>query len=182
MLRAAENPLPLSLGWVWGEFQGQAPRADKQARAMGSRLGGRRSYPCDGWPGGWGRLQTGSRQQDQRPQVLSVSCFVLALRGSAAQQFLHEFCFLPSCQITLIFSHFNLGRFSKPGPPAKRIVYQRSHLSVLLRQGQNFLVALVNKSPVPKSAANSDHNYLLWSTYCRSSLQISLFFSNNPLR
>lgn len=109
-----------------------------------------------------------------------MSCFVLAVRGSAVQQFLHEFCFLHSCQITLIFSHFNLGRFSKPGPPAKRIVYQRSHLSVLLQQGQIFLVALVNKSPGPKSAANSNHNYLLWSTYCRSSFQIFFILLQQP--
>lgn len=121
---------PLSLGRVSKarpQEQRNRPERGEQGWEMADLI-----PVMGGWPDGWGRPQTGSRQQDQRQQVLSVSCFVLAPRGSAAQQFQHEFCFLHSYYITSISSHFNLGMFSKPGPLAGKIVYQRSHLSVLL--------------------------------------------------
>lgn len=44
-----------------------------------------------------------------------------------------QFAFFHSCQITLIFSHLNLGRISKPVSPGEKLVYQRSHLSNALR-------------------------------------------------
>lgn len=46
-----------------------------------------------------------------------------------ARQLVHAFHFFHSCQIKLIFSHFNLGRISKPDPLGEKLVYQRSHLS-----------------------------------------------------
>ena len=58
--------------------------------------------------------------------------------ASAAHRFVRAFRFFSSCQIKLIFSHFNLGRISNPLPAGEKLVYKRSHLSSSLQQEQDF--------------------------------------------
>lgn len=98
-------------------------------RPQGRR--GRETCNPIGWEGWPGRsLGTeGSRPPGRRQQAPSISHFLSVLRGSAAQHFVHTFCFFHNCQIKLIFSHFNLSRISKPSPPGEKLLYQRSHLS-----------------------------------------------------
>lgn len=92
---------------------------------------------CDGWPDAWGSLKQGAGNKIKKDSRPLQSHFVQERMGSDAQQFVlvREFRFFHSCQIKLIFSHLDLGRFSKLG---EKLVYPRSHLSSASAMGTEF--------------------------------------------
>ena len=102
---------------------GEAAAAGRQRdlrsykRLMGARLAAR----------------TGSGRRGHGQQPLRRPRSVAAPMRSGLIGMYVQFAFFHSCQITLIFSHLNLGRISKPVSPGEKLVYQSSHLSNALR-------------------------------------------------